>query len=86
MQHEHMFAMVLFAIAAVAVIIYQHASATAQVIGTLGGSTGTTPESSAGTALGYPASLAGTPTIGQSGSATAVPVVPINTNPGYTIQ
>lgn len=87
MNHEHMTAMLamsLFAIGAVAVILYQHASATAQVVGLLGASGA---QGSPQTAiLGMPVSLAGTPTVGQSGSAQTPAVAPLNINPGYTLQ
>ena len=88
MDHEHvgaLIAMSLFALGAVVVILYQHAHATNQILGAIG----TSPAgqgSSQASGLGVPVSLAGTPTIGQSGSSLTPAVVPLNTNPGYTLQ
>lgn len=77
--------MALFAVGAVAIILYQHASATAQIKSALGAS----PVAAAGAGgggLGSPASLAGTPTVGQDGSSVTPAVVPLNIQPGYTLQ
>ncbi len=90
MQNEHigsLICMALFAVGAVVIILYQHASATAQITGALGSSGAPAGQgSSQAASLGVPVSLAGTPTIGQSGSALTPAVVPLNVNPGYTLQ
>lgn len=92
-MNEHVSALLaagLFGIAAVAIILYQHAHATNTVLTALGGSQ--TSGSGAGQygnaigILGVPASLAGMPTVGQAGSAPSGAVVPMTINPGYTIQ
>ncbi len=88
MQHEHvsfMLAMTLFAVGAVAVIIYQHTAATQQIVGLLGGGSGGS-QAGAGGMLGSPVSLAGTPTIGQTGSSQAPPIVPLSINQGYVLS
>ena len=91
MEHEHvgaLIAMSLFALGAVVVILYQHANATQQILGAIGASPAGQGSSQAGflSGLGMPVSLAGTPTIGQSGASLTPAVVPLNTNPGYTLQ
>ena len=88
MQSDHvgsLICMALFALGAVVVILYQHSVATGTVLAALQGAT-TGQGSSQATGLGVPVSLAGTPTIGQSGSALTPSVVPLNVNPGYTLQ
>jgi len=88
MQSEHvgtLISMALFALGAVVVILYQHASATQQIVGAVGGASGASG-GQGGYGLGIPVSLAGTPTIGQSGSSLTPSVVPLNVNPGYTLQ
>jgi hypothetical protein len=77
-----MMTMALFAMGAVAVILYQHAAATQQVLSSLGGTSGGT--GGASSLLALPISLAGTPTIGQSGTSSPTAVIPLNINPGYT--
>jgi hypothetical protein len=77
----------LFAIGAVVVIVMQHNSATARVIGSLGGNAsagGVNANASGG--LGVSASLAGTPTVGMAGSSANPAVVPLNINPGYLLN
>ena len=89
MEHDHVGALIcmaLFALGAVVIILYQHAQATNQIVGALGTQSVTGLGTSQAAALGVPVSLAGTPTIGQSGSSLTPAVVPLNTNPGYTLQ
>lgn len=82
-------AMSLFAIGAVVVILYQHSAATNSVLSALGGgvSAGAGANVSTGAGgLGVSASLAGTPTAGMDGSSMSPAVVPLNINPGFTLQ
>jgi len=77
----------LFAIGAVVVIIMQHNSATAKLMGAITGNASAGGSSaSAGGGLGVSASLAGTPTVGQAGSSASPAVVPLNINPGYLLN
>lgn len=78
--------MALFAVGAVAIILYQHASATAQITSALGASPNGSAGTGAGGGLASPASLAGTPTVGQSGSSVTPAVVPLNIQPGYLLN
>lgn len=77
----------LFAIGAVVLIIMQHNQATASVLSQLG-ATATASGSGIGAngLLGVSASLAGSPTAGQAGSSFNPAVIPLNINPGYTLQ
>lgn len=92
MNREHAAAiavMGLFAIGAVAIIIYNHASATAKVLTAVQGGASVMPsgaQAGLGGGLGVSASLAGTPTIGQDGSSVTPAVVPLNIDPGYLLQ
>lgn len=90
MQLDHISALMaatLFAIGAVVVIIMQHNQATAKVLGAVGGNAAASPGNlSAGLQLGGSASLAGTPTAGQAGSASNPAVVPLNIDPGYLLH
>lgn len=91
-KSDHMavfLAMTLFAIGAVALIVYQHMQATATVLGALGGSAGASGGSvgaNVGGMLGAAASLAGTPIIGQDGTSTSPAVVPLSVAPGYLLN
>lgn len=79
----------LFAIGAVAIILYNHASATGQVLTAIQGGASVAPsgaQAGLGGGLGVSASLAGTPTIGQDGSAVTPAVVPLNINPGFLLN
>jgi hypothetical protein len=90
MSKEHITAFMaatLFAIGAVVIIIMQHNSATAKIVGALSGSASASGSGvSAGLTLGTSASLAGTPTPGQSGYASNPTVIPVNIDPGYTFH
>ena len=83
-------AMGLFALGAVALILYQHAASTNTVIAALGGGVSGNVSLGGsvggGLGLGAPASLAGTPIIGQDGSSATPAVMPLNINPGYYLQ
>jgi len=96
MKDDHapfMMAMVLFAIGAVAVILYQHASGTKTVVAAIGGANPPVtvpPAIQAGdlapAGVGSPVSLAGSPTPGQaSRGAQQDNVVPLTINPGYLL-
>lgn len=88
MKPEHITALMaatLFAIGAVFVIIMQHNSATARILSSLGGNVSGSG-ASAGFQLGGAASLAGTPTPGQTGSSISPAVVPLNIDPGYLLN
>lgn len=89
-KFEHVSALMaatLFAIGAVVVIIMQHNSATAKLVGAITGNANVGGVSAnAGGGLGVSASLAGTPTAGQAGSSANPAVVPLNINPGYTLN
>jgi hypothetical protein len=81
----------LFAIGAVAYIVWQHMRATATILNAVGapGIDATAdgasyPSFVAG--LGVSSSLAGTPIVGQDGSSVAPAVVPLNINPGYLLN
>ena len=79
-------AMAMFALGAVVVILYQHASATNSVLAAVGAAA-PAPSGTAQTAVaGKPASLAGTVTPGQSSTSQAPAVVPLAIGPGYTLQ
>lgn len=86
-EHALMFLVGIFAAMGVALVLYQHASATAQINAALGVPT---PSASGGQGLtlmlGSSVSLAGTPTIGQTGSAQAPAVIPTQINPGGYLQ
>jgi hypothetical protein len=83
----------LFALGAVAYIIYHHMQSTKTI---LAAASGAAPGATTGDAgawvsdpfggLGQSASLAGTPIVGQEGSSVAPSVVPLNINPGYLLQ
>lgn len=84
--------LLVFAVGAVAVVLYHHAAATNQILGALGGANvgaggnAVGNPAAAAASLGVPVSLAGTPTVGQAGSSQPPGVVPININPGYLLQ
>lgn len=90
MKMDHISALMaatLFAIGAVAVIIYQHMNATQQVLSAMNsGKNAPTATTNATGGVGAAASLAGMPTAGQTGTSAMPPVMPMNINPGYTIQ
>lgn len=81
-------AIALFGIGAVAVILYQHAQATNQVLATLGASpaAGASAAATTAAALGIPASSAGTPTVGQDGSAPVPAVELLSIGAGYLLN
>lgn len=76
----------LFGLGAVALILYNHAAATNKVLAAL--SPGVAPGAAAtpGNGLGLSASLAGSPTPGQTGTSVNPPVVPIVVTPGYYLN
>lgn len=90
MKMDHVSALMaatLFAIGAVAVIIYQHMNATNRVIAAMNTGNGrgiSTTVASSG--IGAAASLAGMPTVGQTGTSAMPPVMALHINPGYTLQ
>lgn len=89
MTDEHIKALLaagFLAVGAVVVIVLQHNSATSRVLAALGGGSGGASAMGAGLTLGTAASLAGTPTPGQAGSASVPSIQPLNINPGYSLQ
>lgn len=93
-RNEHLAAMagaLLFAIGAVAIIIYQHVQATASVLSAVSGGAVQGPGQAdlfgdLADGLGVSASLAGSPIVGQDGTSNAPTVIPLSINPGYTLQ
>ena len=94
-QAKMIAAISMFALGAVVVILYHHASSTQSVLNALGASpAGTGTAGGAATqqpaaqpfSLGTPLSLAGMVTPGQAGSSMAPAVVPLTIGGGYIIQ
>lgn len=76
----------ILAIGAVAVILYQHSQATAQILAAAGGGAMAGVGANAGGLLGASASLAGTPTVGQTGYSVPPAIAPLQIQPGYQLQ
>lgn len=85
-----LFAVGLFALGGVALILYQHSLHTGQIMGAIGAGSSDTPSAvvPAGAVMpGVPASLAGMPTPGQANlQAMPVAAMPIESGPGWTIN
>lgn len=86
-QHGFILASVLFAIGAVAIVLYHHTTSTDRVINALGGGA-PPPTIPADDASGLrPLSLAGMPMIGQVGlSQPPLSVESLNVGPNYTVN
>jgi hypothetical protein len=85
-EHAFMLCIGIFAVAGVALVLYQHAMGTNSILQALGVASPSPVAASQGAMLGQSVSLAGTPSVTQSGSAQNPAVIPLNITPGGYIQ
>ena len=84
-HHTAMMVMTVFGLAAVVIILFQHAQSTQSILGALGTSASGSANANV-SILGTPASLAGTFTVGGDGSSQPPPIQPLNISPGYILH